>query len=85
MIQIMSDSLVGKKVRLWREPDEYAKKYESKFRYSNRFVYPESVICEIMEVVFKDTVNYTMKLIISDDGSYGVLNCRISMDLQIVG
>lgn len=87
---VLMDSLVGRKIRVFKkEYEDYEyKEYDSKpkFNYMNGFIgfgY-ESVICEIVELIIKDTKEYRIKLIMSDNGKLATLSVRLSDILQFV-
>ena len=89
--QVLTDALVGKKMRVWRsEYKEYEyEKYDvkPKFNYDTFFSGDgqESVICEIVDLQLEDVQNYSIRLILNDDGGHASLRwLQLSTCLQLV-
>ena len=88
--QVLIDSLVGKRIKLFRkEYEEYEyREYDDKpkFHYENSFFgcNYESVVCEIVDIIIKDTKEYRIKLIMNDNGKMAMISFRLTEILQLV-
>jgi hypothetical protein len=89
--QVLTDMLVGKTIRIWKR--EY-KEYEyglydvkPQFNYDIFFFGDgqESVICEIVDLQIKETQNYSIRLILNDNGEHAsLIGLKLSTCLQFV-
>lgn len=88
--QLILDTLVGKKIKCFKREYldfEYDKcDQRPKFNYDTFFHGEgcESVVCEIMDVKIKDTKEYKIRLIMSDNGVFADLRVRLSEVLQFI-
>ena len=89
--QVLTDMLVGKKMRVWkREYKEHEyDKYDIKPKYNyDTFFFgdgQESVICEIVDLQIKEVKDYSIRLILNDNGEHASLRgLKLSTCLQFV-
>ena len=89
--QVLTDMLVGKKMRVWKreyKEHEYDKHdIKPKFNYDTFFFGDgqESVICEIVDLQIKEVKDYSIRLILNDNGEHASLRgLKLSTCLQFV-
>ena len=72
---ILSDAIVGRKIRVWKKNDQYDFSFDSN---------AEEAICEIISVTAQHSANAGIRLTLNDNGERGSVRLKIYNTLQFV-